>query len=53
MIVFFFSVRLPPPKRGDGREDLVNIRAGRFESTVAEGIGNKALRFGGFQLLPR
>ena len=37
-------------KAGDGRQDLVNIRAGRFESTVAEGIGNKALRFCGLQL---
>ena len=37
-------------KAGDGRQDLVNIRAGRFERTVAERIGNKALRFGGFQL---
>lgn len=40
-------------KAGDGRQDLVNIRAGRFERTVAERIGNKALRFGGFQLLFR
>ena len=40
-------------KAGDRREDLVNIRAGRFERTVAERIGNKALRFGGFQLLFR
>ena len=37
-------------KAGDGRQDLVNIRAGRFERTVAEGIGNKALRFCGLQL---
>ena len=37
-------------KAGDGREDLVNIRAGRFERTVAEGIGNKALRLRGLQL---
>ena len=35
---------------GDGRENLVNIRAGRFERTVAERIGNKALRFCGLQL---
>ena len=40
-------------KAGDGRQDLVDIRAGRFERTVAERIGNKALRFGGFQLLFR
>lgn len=31
-------------KAGDGRQDLVNIRAGRFERAVAERIGNKALR---------
>ena len=37
-------------KAGDGREDLVNIRAGRFESTVAERIGDEALRFCGLQL---
>ena len=37
-------------KAGDGRQDLVNIRAGRFERTVAERIGNKALRFCGLQL---
>ena len=37
-------------KAGDRREDLVNIRAGRFERTVAERIGNKALRFCGLQL---
>ena len=37
-------------KAGDGRQDLVNIRAGRFERTVAEGIGNKALRLRGLQL---
>ena len=40
-------------KAGDGRQDLVNIRAGRFERTVAEGIGNKALRFRGLQLFLR
>ena len=40
-------------KAGDGRQDLVNIRAGRFERTVAERIANKALRFGEFQLLFR
>ena len=37
-------------KAGDGRQDLVNIRAGRFERAVAERIGNKALRFCGLQL---
>ena len=40
-------------KAGDGRQDLVNIRAGRFERTVAERIGNKALRFCGLQLFFR
>ena len=36
-------------KAGDRRQDLVNIRAGRFERTVAERIGNKALRLRGLQ----
>ena len=40
-------------KAGDGRQDLVNIRAGRFERAVAERIGNKALRFYGLQLFFR
>ena len=40
-------------KAGDGRQDLVNIRAGRFERTVAERIGNKALRFCRLQLFFR
>ena len=40
-------------KAGDGRQDLVNIRAGRFERTVAERIGNKALRLRGLQLFFR
>ena len=40
-------------KAGDGREDLVNIRAGRFERAVTEGIGNKALRLRGLQLFLR
>ena len=40
-------------KAGDRREDLVNIRAGRFERTVAEGIGDEVLRFGGLQLFFR
>ena len=35
---------------GDGWEDLVNIRAGRFERTVAERVGDEALRFCGLQL---
>ena len=38
---------------GDGWEDLVNIRAGRFERAVTEGIGNKALRLRGLQLFLR
>ena len=37
-------------KAGDGRQDLVNIRAGRFERTVAERVGDEALRFCGLQL---
>ena len=40
-------------KAGDRREDLVDIRAGRFERTVAERIGNKALRLRGRQLFLR
>ena len=35
---------------GDGRENLVDIRAGRFERTIAEGVGDEALRIGGLQL---
>ena len=35
---------------GDGRQDLVNIRAGRFERAVAESVGNKALRLRRLQL---
>ena len=38
---------------GDGWEDLVNIRAGRFERTVAERVGDEALRFCGLQLFFR
>lgn len=37
-------------KAGDRRQDLVNIRAGRFERTVAERVGYEALRFCGLQL---
>ena len=60
--IFFKKLRKPLDDRfllfravaaaeaGDGRQDLVNIRAGRFERTVAEGIGNKALRLRGLQL---
>ena len=40
-------------KAGDGRQDLVNIRAGRFERTVAERVGDEALRFCGLQLFLR
>ena len=38
---------------GDGRENLVNIRAGRFERAVAERIGDEALRLRGLQLFFR
>ena len=63
--VFFKKLREPLDDRfllfravaaaeaGDRREDLVNIRAGRFERTVAEGIGDEVLRFGGLQLFFR
>ena len=37
-------------KAGDRRQDLVNIRAGRFERAVAERIGDEALRLRGLQL---
>ena len=40
-------------KAGDRRQDLVNIRAGRFERTVAERIGDEALRLRGLQLFLR
>ena len=40
-------------KAGDRREDLVNIRSGRFERAVAERIGGKALCFCGLQLFFR
>ena len=55
--VFFKKLREPLDDRfllfravaaaeaGDGRQDLVNIRAGRFERTVAERVGDEALRF--------
>ena len=49
----FLLFRAVAAKAGDGRQDLVNIRAGRFERTVAERIGNKALRFCGLQLFLR
>ena len=38
---------------GDGRQDLVNIRSGRFERAVAERIGDEALRLCGLQLFFR
>ena len=47
---FFLFRAVAAAKAGDGRQDLVNIRAGCFERTVAESVGNKALRFGGLQL---
>ncbi len=37
-------------KAGDRRQDLVNIRAGRFERAVAERVGDEALRLRGLQL---
>lgn len=40
-------------KAGDGRQDLVNVRAGRFERTVAERVGDEALRLRGLQLFFR
>ena len=40
-------------KAGDGLQDLVNIRAGRFERAVAERIGDEALRLRGLQLFLR
>ena len=63
--VFFKKLREPLDDRfllfravaaaeaGDGRQDLVNIRAGRFERTVAERVGDEALRFCGLQLFFR
>ena len=50
---FFLFCAVAAAKAGDGRQDLVNIRAGRFERAVAERIGNKALRFCGLQLFFR
>ena len=49
----FLLFRAVAAEAGDGRQDLVNIRAGRFERAVAERIGNKALRFCGLQLFFR
>ena len=60
--IFFKKLRKPLDDRfllfhavaaaeaGDGRQDLVNIRAGRFERTVAERVGDEALRFCGLQI---
>ena len=50
---FLLFCAVAAAKAGDGLQDLVNIRAGRFERTVAEGIGNKALRLHGLQLFLR
>ena len=47
---FLLFCAVAAAKAGDGREDLVNIRAGRFERTVAERIGDEALRLRGLQL---
>ena len=63
--VFFKKLRKPLDDRfllfravaaaeaGDGRQDLVNIRAGRFERTVAERVGDEALRLRRLQLFFR
>ena len=63
--VFFKKLRKPLDDRfllfravaaaeaGDRREDLVDIRSGRFERTVAERVGDEALRFCGLQLFLR
>ena len=63
--VFFKKLREPLDDRfllfravaaaeaGDRREDLVDIRSGRFERTVAERVGDEALRFCGLQLFFR
>ena len=60
--IFFKKLRKPLDDRfllfravaaaeaGDGRQDLVNIRAGRFERAVAERVGDEALRLRGLQL---
>ena len=50
---FLLFCAVAAAKAGDGREDLVNIRAGRFERTVAERIGDEALRLRGLQLFFR
>lgn len=50
---FLLFCAVAAAKAGDRREYLVNIRAGRFERTVAERIGNKALRLRGLQLFFR
>ena len=63
--IFFKKLRKPLDDRfllfravaaaeaGDGRQDLVNIRAGRFKRTVAERVGDEALRLRRLQLLFR
>ena len=50
---FLLFCAVAAAKAGDRREDLVNIRAGRFERTVAERVGDEALRFCGLQLFFR
>ena len=47
---FLLFCAVAAAEAGDRRQDLVNIRAGRFERAVAERIGNKALRLRGLQL---
>ena len=50
---FLLFCAVAAAKAGDRWEDLVNIRAGRFERTVAERIGDEALRLRGLQLFFR
>ena len=50
---FLLLCAVAAAKAGDGREDLVDIRSGRFERAVAESVGNEALRFCGLQLFFR
>ena len=50
---FLLFCAVAAAKAGDGREDLVNIRAGRFERTVAERVGDKARLRGLPAFLPR
>ena len=63
--VFFKKLRQPPDNRflllraiasaksGNRQQNFINIRAGRFERTIAERIVHEALRFCGLQLFFR